>query len=157
MPETVPRTVAELREAAWRAFTTADKPVTPEWLADAANLTKGGALRFLTGWRTDGRAVPLAVTPPPGPYKTPWSIAVPVAAPEPVAPQAGRRVQFTRRRAKRSRTSTSRRVSTPGMRWVGVPSVCPHRAQESVATHLPCQVVESRRSLEMTGRQANGP
>jgi hypothetical protein len=72
----VPRTVAELPEAAWRAFTftTTDRPITPAWLANAADLTK--ALVFLTDWRAEGRAVPLAVplavTPPPGPPKAPW-------------------------------------------------------------------------------------
>jgi hypothetical protein len=68
------RTPAQLRADAWQAFTTADRPVTPEWLADAANLTNGGALRLLTDWRAEGRAVPVAVTPPPSPYDTPWAV-----------------------------------------------------------------------------------
>jgi hypothetical protein len=70
------RTVAQLREAAWQAFTTATdagKSITATHLAEAARITTGAALRFLTEWAADGRAARLPLTPPPGPYLTPWT------------------------------------------------------------------------------------
>jgi hypothetical protein len=83
MPETAPRTVAELRQVAWQAFAAAGKPLTAEQLAETVDLTKGGALRLLTDWHGEARALPLAVTTPAGPYKTPWTTATPPRPPEP--------------------------------------------------------------------------
>jgi hypothetical protein len=82
-----PRTVEQLRADAWQAFTdalTAGRTVTPKSLAKAARLTDGGAHRFLTEWRAEGRAAPVPLVPPPGPHNAPWT--VPAALPAGTVP-----------------------------------------------------------------------
>ena len=79
-----PRTVEQLRADAWQAFTKAidaGKPATATRLAEAARITTGAAWRFLTEWESNRRAARLPVTPPPGPYLTPWTTPSAVTAP----------------------------------------------------------------------------
>jgi hypothetical protein len=52
----VPPDPVELERRAWRCLTDAGRPLTAPALADLAGLTRGGALRFLTGWVAAGRA-----------------------------------------------------------------------------------------------------
>lgn len=64
---------AELCQHAWQTTTTADQPITPRWLADAAGITRGAAAAWLKNWATTGR---LALgNPSPGryaPYHQPY-------------------------------------------------------------------------------------
>lgn len=117
MPETSPRTrtPAQLREAAWQTFSTARKPLTPKVLALEAGITDGAAHRFLTDWHANGRAVPLAVTPPTGPHETPWALAV-------ATPNASRATANTTPTPQRPGT-TFRVLVTGSRTWTHKPTI----------------------------------
>jgi len=66
-------TSTELRAAAWRIVAAESGPITARVLAKRAELTTGGAARFLTDWTTTGW---LRRDPPPGavaPYDMPYT------------------------------------------------------------------------------------
>lgn len=98
---------AELEHRAWRCLTGAGRPVTVPELADLAGVTRGGTLRFLTGWVSTGRVRRSA---PAGgryaPYTALFTAAAPQLAdspgqPAPAAaarPRHARRCSSTRRR-----------------------------------------------------------
>ncbi len=91
MPTT--RTPERLRADAWAAFTKATdagRTLTPHTLAKAAQLTVGGAHRFLTDWQAQGRAAPIPTPPPAGPHNTTWTtpraLSAPTLPPPPSTP-----------------------------------------------------------------------